>query len=370
MRVAFREDNLGLGAKIGSGQGAGECTGLDGLQDLLGRLNGKNGAVLKREREGRGEKRRVVYAERRFGGWGRFVKGGVLVGDEGIVKVRERVGTVYHDGEEALTRDEGVVESSAGDAVLPSVQEVVAEKRKVKKSKLSRSKRTDTEHLQSAALPVPLSGADVPKDILNEDIRPAGQECLQHIEDKARRKAEKVQRKLERQRRREDKARLKEKKKTDLSALTISKSEELVAAPVGEKKEAAIMQPTSTPAFSGGRHAVRQRFILQKKAAMMDPKALNEVSCTVTLVEIMRAADDCIDPYDQSIASRFIDYSYRIYLFFYQLPSISGSFLSIAVHFLALCLCVCKICPLIESPHLSELRMLTTLLSIHKPDRY
>ena len=77
----MKDDNLGLGAKRGSGQAEGECTGLSAFQGLLGRLNGKDEEEVDKEQKAREDIRREAIMEKR---WGliRFVKGGFLVGDK------------------------------------------------------------------------------------------------------------------------------------------------------------------------------------------------------------------------------------------------------------------------------------------------
>jgi Pin2-interacting protein X1 len=78
IRVSVKDDNLGLGAKIGSGVGHGECTGLDVFTNLLGRLNGKDEEELEREQKSREDLKRAIYTERRWGSI-RFVPGGFLI---------------------------------------------------------------------------------------------------------------------------------------------------------------------------------------------------------------------------------------------------------------------------------------------------
>ncbi len=78
VRLLLKDDNLGLGAKRGKAED--ETFGLQELQTLLGRLNGKSEEVLQKEEEARRDVRLVMYKERRFGAL-RFVSGGFLQGD-------------------------------------------------------------------------------------------------------------------------------------------------------------------------------------------------------------------------------------------------------------------------------------------------
>jgi Pin2-interacting protein X1 len=81
IRVMIKDDNLGLGAKIGSGVGHGECTGLDAFKDLLGRLNGKDEDEIEKEQKSREDLKRAIYTEKKWGSV-RFVRGGFLIGDK------------------------------------------------------------------------------------------------------------------------------------------------------------------------------------------------------------------------------------------------------------------------------------------------
>lgn len=79
--VIFKDDNLGLGAKLRSKDVEGQKTGMDAFMGLLGRLNAK-GEVEEREVERKeGERRLEGYVRGRWGGM-MFVPGGVLVGGE------------------------------------------------------------------------------------------------------------------------------------------------------------------------------------------------------------------------------------------------------------------------------------------------
>lgn len=81
IRVAVKDDTLGLGAKTGSGVGHGECTGLDAFKNLLGRLNGKKEKEIIKEQEARDNARNKILIDRRWGCMN-FVSAGFLVGDK------------------------------------------------------------------------------------------------------------------------------------------------------------------------------------------------------------------------------------------------------------------------------------------------
>ncbi|KAI9831265.1 MAG: telomerase inhibitor [Phylliscum demangeonii] len=127
LRLAVKDDKLGLGANrtgLGGANGgvlraAGYATGLDGLQDLFGRLNGNEDAEVEKVRAAREELRMQELAERRWGKTGGglrgFVSAGWLVGSVvqttlgGEEKKEKDVGDLVDVVDEAVT-----VEVSAG----------------------------------------------------------------------------------------------------------------------------------------------------------------------------------------------------------------------------------------------------------------
>lgn len=124
IRVALKDDTLGLGARPIGEEIA--TTGLDGLQSLLGRLNGKTEDVLDKEKSLREEVRRGDLLQKRFGGGlERFVSGGWLVGD------------VIREGNE-----EGVVEKDVGDEGEGRMEAVKKEKKR-KRSEQRKDGRQD-----------------------------------------------------------------------------------------------------------------------------------------------------------------------------------------------------------------------------------
>lgn len=103
---------------------------------------------------------------------------------------------------------------------------------------------------------------------------------------KAARKAERAARHSETEVSTDEKARLKEEKRAH-KADRRKRKEEKRKLKAGKPEAAAAVLPTppsgvSTPtlenlAFGGSRHAVRQRYILQKRMASLDPQALKEI---------------------------------------------------------------------------------------------
>ena len=177
------------------------------------------------------------------------------------------------------------------DALIDGPDETAAEKppadrkQRKKSSKSSRKARNGNGELNSQVLSALSDDVAVGPGEIPKDASVTSRGSHQRAEDKARRKAEKAQRKLERQKRREDKARQNDCKDLARGSSTIPKADEMSAICVKEKEAVVTTAPTSVAIFPRGRQAVRQRYILQKKAAMMDSRALNEVSCSATLVQ-------------------------------------------------------------------------------------
>ncbi|QSZ31236.1 hypothetical protein DSL72_000799 [Monilinia vaccinii-corymbosi] len=149
IRVMIKDNTLGLGAKVGSGVGHGECTGLDVFQNLLGRLNGKEEAEIEKEQKGRDDLKRAIYAERKWGSI-RFVKGGVLVGDkiqDLIDGEKERV-KALGSKEKSVERDNSSEESDSSSDEEDKTPEPVAEKKR-KSSKRKREEQEDEEKSSS-----------------------------------------------------------------------------------------------------------------------------------------------------------------------------------------------------------------------------
>jgi Pin2-interacting protein X1 len=235
--VSLKDDTLGLGARTGRAD-RDETFGLELLSGLLGRLNGKEETVLKKEKAVRRDVKLMSYHEKRWGA-SRFVFGGYLVGD---------------DIQEDL---ESVVEEQAVD------QKKIQKKRK----------RLEEETLTIEVLPVEqviavTDNVEIEKDSLQQPDK---------REEKKRRKEEKRARKEARRLRREQR-----KAAADESS-TSSASEQDIGQAAQEKNEnSSASQPktsgTSTPSSTPrGRQAIRGRYIQQKRMALLDEKALNEV---------------------------------------------------------------------------------------------
>lgn len=259
VRITAKDDNLGLGARSSGRGDDGPTTGLGGLQDLLGRLNGKDDKQLEKEYRSREDTRRTLYAERRWG-FGSFVSGGFLVGDR------------------TLDHDDGPLEVVGPVInVKDSMQEAEAQSRVLKRKRDKhqtaegpRSPRgtTDTTQCANSDRRFPsdrTSGIDDEQDAKQSDT--AGTGALE-----AQWRSEKMERKAIRRARKAEK----------LAARTLEQEPQISPAirpPVHEaEKQASAAGIRLTEAEKvNGRHAVRQRDRRFKRMSMVDSRALNEV---------------------------------------------------------------------------------------------
>lgn len=247
VRIIVKDDNLGLGARTGARDDVGLTIGLDGLQHLLGRLNGKDARMLEKEQQGRENTKRALYAERRWG-LGNFVSGGFLVGDR-----------IQHG--EDVPLDSFDAATTVG-VISPSIESPRrVHKPKKEKSKKARESRTAYETSKDAC------GVDDGQDGKRlgtaKDATLEAERCLEKMERKSQRRARKAER-------------------AAATALGQTRQAPVDTAKFLEKTEKqALAAPIRLPEEqkAHGRHAVRQRFIQHKKMCLTNEKALNEVRC-------------------------------------------------------------------------------------------
>ena len=280
IRVALKEDNLGLGAKVGSGhQDEGEPTGLDAFQSILGRLNGKDAGQIRTEKNLRSDIRKTIAKQNRWGAF-RFVSGGFLIGD----RVQE-----YPEGKEECREEKEdcleVKETPPRHRPDPSanasrknggniVEENRKRRRKIKSRRNSEQSRNpkgekdsevsaqassqivmaeevipDTESSDIGLLSRSLVGMDKPsiqeakaRSIKIECSHPEADELAAKIPDARRHKTSKKLRSVRDE-------------PLDMAKPSI---------PIGTRP-------------NGRRHISRHRYLHQKKMSIMNSKALNEV---------------------------------------------------------------------------------------------
>ncbi|WPH03831.1 protein pxr1 [Acrodontium crateriforme] len=282
IRVLLREDNLGIGAQVG-GNGRAETFGLATLSGIFGRLNGKTDGEVQKQQEGLRDAELRSYQGMKYGHMN-FVYGGLLVGDkmeEGLMKDLARASKkrkaeegVEEEGQKTLKRKKGEenLRAEAEDEESASSSSSSDESERTLKKKAKKEKKDRKEKKRQATTSSDSDDETEDAKRLRKEARrkakrdAAGQDSpaeksKESKDEKARRKAEKHARKEEKRKRKEEKRRLKSEK---TSANSTSASNTPVTG-------------NSTPLFGGSRHAVRQRYIQQKRLASMDPQALKEI---------------------------------------------------------------------------------------------
>lgn len=288
IRVLIKEDNLGLGAKIGSGVGQGECTGLDAFKDLLGRLNGKEEDEIEKERKSREDLKRAIYSERKWGST-RFVRGGFLIGDkiQPLIEAEaERVRKLAEGHSTPTREDSGNPSSSESDEQATAVE-------KPKKSKKRK--------LEEAEPRAEIIAVKVKKSKKDKTKSKSKHEDLEDVEEvKESKKKSKKERKLrtdgdstedERKRRKREKrekkaakeaAKLQKKSAAEVSDKQDDSTESSSSSTRKNVKDSSALTSAPSSGYSTpmmqGRHAVRARNIAQKRLASMDVVSLNQVS--------------------------------------------------------------------------------------------
>lgn len=248
----MKDNNLGLGAKNGAHGDDSFTTGLDGLQNLLGRLNGKNEEALEKEHRSRADSRRTIYSERRWG-FGNFISGGYLIGDRNHLENAENCKT----SDPAPETCDMIARS--GMTSRGSEKEKVKSKRRSKKEP-SRNSNGMAPRLRSTA------SSSEERVMDKKDVRHTKrsrvadghtlelQKRIQKQERKAQRRAHKAEK---------------------LAAEPLKhegpRPPDLLPPPNKSKKQEPAVETASA------RHAVRQRFIQHKKMSLMDQRALNEI---------------------------------------------------------------------------------------------
>lgn len=235
IKVTIKDDNLGLGARVGR---EGQPTGLDAFKGLLGRLNGKSDAELQVEQRKRDDVQLARYVALKFQEV-RFVRGGLLT-QEKLQRLPETP-----KEEQANKKTETI---SSDDNTESATEKSSKSKSKSKSSKKSSKKsRSQSDEADSSS------------------------------SDKKKKKKSK-KRKAE-----ED---------DDESETTTKRR----ASTPEDKPSSESKPPVPTvPAVSLGerrpigRQVFRGRHIAQKKRALMDDKSLNEVSLRIRRINSSRS---------------------------------------------------------------------------------
>lgn len=301
IKVMLREENLGIGAKIGT-QNA-ETFGLSMFSGLLGRLNGKeeDRAVMQKKEE----TLRDVQLKLKYGNMN-FVSGGMLVGDK-MQEVKTDLGHLKDGGvatvQESKKRKAGSDGSEEDEKSAKKRRKAEEKEKKKKKEKKTNGtaaaiKEMKRQRKLEAGSDTPPTSKESPEQEADsssttssssedEQESKRGKKAQRNPsrspkqtsssssdvkdDEKARLKEEKRARKEERRKRKEEK-RAKRAAKALKSSSTITTTIQ-----PGSTTESETQSGTSTPTFLGGRQAVRHRYIMQKRMAGASAQALQEI---------------------------------------------------------------------------------------------
>ncbi|KAI1100494.1 hypothetical protein F4804DRAFT_45049 [Jackrogersella minutella] len=315
INVVMKDDTMGLGAKIKHKQNA-ECTGLDGFKDLLGRLNGKSEATIKKERDVRTGIKTNLYVERKYGLM-RFVSGGLLVGDqmkESSNKTAETLNPVKKEDDESTTVHEDIAilplkkqkkekkskKRKAEESDSVDGHNAIPEKKRKKRSKdegsqddstssreaeestkkSKKSKSKDHDNTESAGLEKKKkkkkskkSKRDPEREMENDDTPVVSEDTRI---GKSMSKGEKKEKKREKKAKRQKQLDTPD-SSTEAAASTDTSTPAPLITPQGSGVPTPAGTGTSTPQGLSGRHYARSRNIASKRMAMTDLAALNQI---------------------------------------------------------------------------------------------
>lgn len=304
IKVMLREENLGIGAKIGT-QNA-ETFGLSMFSGLLGRLNGKeeDRAVMQKKEE----TLRDVQLKLKYGNMN-FVSGGMLVGDK-MQEVKTDLGHLKDGGvvavQESKKRKAGSDGSEEDEKSAKKRRKAEEKEKKKKKEKKANGtaaaiKEMKRQRKLEAGSDIPPTSKESPEQEADsssttssssedEQESKRGKKAQRKTsrspkrttssssdakdDEKARLKEEKRARKEERRKRKEEKRAKRAAKALKSSSTIITKT---TTTQPGSTTESETQSGTSTPTFLGGRQAVRHRYIMQKRMAGASAQALQEI---------------------------------------------------------------------------------------------
>ncbi|SCW02129.1 LAFE_0E14818g1_1 [Lachancea fermentati] len=246
IKVSIKDDNVGLGAKLRRKEkkdefDSGECAGLDAFQRLLGRLNGNESSISKEiERQKKDE---IIN-----GKWGiNFVKGDVLAStwDTETKSLKnysnEKKRVHQNDDEEQASKRIKKSKKTRKHKKKADNGDSTEEAKKRKKDKKESKERKDKKVKKS----------DTKKDKKRDKKSKASKGDIEDQSEKQKSKTKK------------DSKRIKEKaNKTSRESMLKPKA--------SESKEIS------------SRLSVRSKWIKQKRAAVLDAKALNEIFMVTT----------------------------------------------------------------------------------------
>ena len=297
IRILLREENLGLGAQVGKANA--ETFGLSMFSGLLGRLNGKSEDEVQTQQNLQRDVQLKTFHAQKYGAMN-FVSGGLLVGDKiefastnDFTSGDADIQTSATERRDKKLRNRKVLDEAVHDADTLAVKKRKSNRKNGSKSQESvnptevqllfsgqtkeRRERTSNSPPQaenSTSTEDKDSGGNTLLDV-DSEIRKqsATKKSARARDEKSSSKHEKRARKEERRKRKEEKRR----RKGEKSILQQDQSNSATPLPESEATISIPSTARSVAIASGGRHAVRQRYIQQKRLASMNPQALKEI---------------------------------------------------------------------------------------------
>ncbi|KAJ5232800.1 Protein pxr1 [Penicillium chermesinum] len=235
IKVTLKDDNLGLGARLGRET---EPTGLDAFKGLLGRLNGKSDTELKQDQRKRDDVKLARYAAMKFPEV-RFVYGGPLAQDKEEDKIAKLPNLKSQDANENGQE----IDQQANEASDPDSDSSAADR----KSSKSKSK----SQVENRKVQIEVKG-----EIEGQEVDSSSASIAESKKEKKskKRKAEAVE----------------ESNPSTEDDEPSKASETLAQGPVTQSAVPRERRPI-------GRQVFRGRHIAQKKRALLDDKSLNEI---------------------------------------------------------------------------------------------
>lgn len=282
IKIALKDDNLGLGAKHDAARASNETTGLDVFQDLLGRLNGRGIIDVNKNRLQRSNLRSSAYIKQRWGNLC-FVSGGLLVGD--------RLTDLAMCEQSTLNNSKQTPKQRSEDEPLPEANKLQKGwSDTLKRKKYKKRKTTEDDRIVKTIS----KGVDWrPKGFQSQVNLPVEPEEDSHTSPKdpfdrsqtdnvRRHSDDRAERKLKPQAKRD--MRHPSKLREQSSILPSPDRVQLSGSGVGEVAVASRHPPCENNTLArvsqdigDGRLSVRHRYIQHKRMCMMDHRALNEV---------------------------------------------------------------------------------------------
>ncbi|KFA66305.1 hypothetical protein S40285_01935 [Stachybotrys chlorohalonatus IBT 40285] len=319
IKVALKDDMKGLGFDKAKDD---EITGINVFSDLLSRLNGKSEVEVEEQRQARLTVKACHYVDSKYGPM-RFVRGGLLVGDElketkpadepALVAVNNTTEEPKSTKKDKKSKKRKATDMEPEDSEAPESapsEEDRAERKKRRKeerrAKKSRSTSTSLLDDSSAAIDEGKAKKRDKKKKKSNDGRRAEDEDEDEDNDveateraegekdgvfdevtkdeakrlkKERKEREKKEKKEKKERKKEKKRKREEAASVSISVTTTSDVTISSSAHESDKLEAPTATATSTGTSTpiGSRNFVRSRFIASKRQATLDAKALNQV---------------------------------------------------------------------------------------------